>query len=528
MMFKLQSRGIVQWPSLAWIAVCRRSDPTIEIFHGLGVEIAPDWYCEAVWAGPFDEGDFDKSDLVFGSGGRIRTGSIVFVSSGTTLDRLHSIEREDSVLVSNSLPCLLWFCPARLDQNYTQYFQDFDTLADGFERYKPSLATSAGSVRLTYFHNLLWDGNKLAVIKKELHPRDFGNFPKYRQFMDHSLQKIAGNMSAAGRQKRFSMIGTMSSGYDSACAAALAQPHGLKEVFSFKTARGGEDDSGTRVADALGLKLLLIGRDAWRDHTLPEVPFLATQASGGDVFFRGAEDRLSRRVLITGFHGGKVWGTTPWEGANEMSRGDTSGTGLSEYRLSIGFIHVPLPFFGATQSADIVRISQAQEMDPWRLSNWYDRPICRRILEEAGVPRDAFGMTKKAVSIIFWQNGDFLTRQSRRDCLSYLRANGLQVRTPGSTLADILAFLFRHLGRFVLRVLPERIRRRRIVAIRARASKLVLLGTGSDPLARSKRMPLTTNDRMFSHVFPWAIHKAVQLYAQAPEFTTLGHPPTNQ
>jgi hypothetical protein len=521
MIFTLQSRGIAPWPSLAWIAVCRRADPTIEIFHGLGVEIAPDWYCEAVWAGPFEEGDFDKSDLVFGSGGRIRPGSIVFVSSGTTLDRLHSIEREDSVLVSNSLPCLLWFGHARLDQNYTQYFHDFDTLAGGFERYKPSLATSAGPVRLTYFHNLLWDGNQLAVIKKELHPRDFSDFSKYRQFLDHSLEEIAGNMSAAGRQKRFSMIGTMSSGYDSACAAALALPHGLQEVFSFKTGRGGEDDSGTRVADALGFKLLLIGRDAWRDHTLPEVPFLATQASGGDVFFRGAEDRLPQRVLITGFHGDKVWGTMPWEGANEMSRGDTSGTGLSEYRLSVGFIHIPLPFLGATQSTDIVRISQAPEMNPWRLSNWYDRPICRRILEEAGVPRDAFGMTKKAVSIIFWQNGDFLTPQSRSDCRSFLRANGLQVRTPGSTFADILAFLFRHLGRFILKVLPARNPGRRISAIRARVLKLVLLGSGSDPLARSKRMPLTTNDRMFSHIFVWAIHKAEQRYAQAEEFTNL-------
>src|SRR2546427_8786426 len=34
---------------------------------------------------------------------------------------------------------------------------------------------------------------------------------------------------------------------------------------------------------------------------------------------------------------------------------------------------------------------------PWRLGSDYDRPIPRRILEEAGIPRRLFGNRKKAV-----------------------------------------------------------------------------------------------------------------------------------
>mgnify|MGYP003408922933 CR=1 FL=1 len=48
--------------------------------------------------------------------------------------------------------------------------------------------------------------------------------------------------------------------------------------------------------------------------------------------------------------------------------------------------------------AAINRVSRSDEMKPWQLGNDYDRPIPRRLLEERGVPRDAFGFGKKAVA----------------------------------------------------------------------------------------------------------------------------------
>jgi hypothetical protein len=40
-------------------------------------------------------------------------------------------------------------------------------------------------------------------------------------------------------------------------------------------------------------------------------------------------------------------------------------------------------------------------MDPWRLGNTYDRPIARRIAEEAGLPRHMFGQSKMGSVVIF-------------------------------------------------------------------------------------------------------------------------------
>ncbi len=38
--------------------------------HGGRVEVAEDFFCEAVWAGAYTVAAFDQTDLVFGSGGR--------------------------------------------------------------------------------------------------------------------------------------------------------------------------------------------------------------------------------------------------------------------------------------------------------------------------------------------------------------------------------------------------------------------------------------------------------------------------
>ena len=61
----------------------------------------------------------------------------------------------------------------------------------------------------------------------------------------------------------------------------------------------------------------------------------------------------------------------------------------------------------------------SQEMEPWRLGGKYDRPIARRIIEDAGVPRGMFG-TKKAASAFyhFYSTAD-MTPEGRADFESY-------------------------------------------------------------------------------------------------------------
>ncbi|HDZ77886.1 MAG TPA: hypothetical protein ENH39_01090, partial [Gammaproteobacteria bacterium] len=76
------------WPVLAWLAHCPRGSEEISVRHGRQVEIHGDWFAEATWAGDFAAGDFDQTDLVFGSGGRLRGSVLRLISAGSGEDRL--------------------------------------------------------------------------------------------------------------------------------------------------------------------------------------------------------------------------------------------------------------------------------------------------------------------------------------------------------------------------------------------------------------------------------------------------------
>ena len=75
-------------------------------YLGTRVEVSDDWFCEAVWDGPFPAGGFDETDIVCGSGVRIRGDRVVFVSSGASIDRLLSICTSDGLFVSTLNSCI--------------------------------------------------------------------------------------------------------------------------------------------------------------------------------------------------------------------------------------------------------------------------------------------------------------------------------------------------------------------------------------------------------------------------------------
>ena len=105
--------------------------------------------------------------------------------------------------------------------------------------------------------------------------------------------------------------------------------------------------------------------------------------------------------------------------SDQIKRSDPSGASLLEFRLASGFQHLPLPFAGCLNHADIAEISNAAEMAPWRLGGDYDRPIPRRIIETAGVPRGLFAGRKKAAALPYQGIGSTLTPREFLSDASY-------------------------------------------------------------------------------------------------------------
>ena len=418
---KFQYSIIASWPSLAWLACCPIKGDVINILHGPHVEVTEEFFCEAVWDGVYDAGGFDETDIIAGSGGRRRGSEVVFVSSGSTIDRLHSIALAGTIWVSNSLPCLLQSIQGTVDPIYPNYFDDFETITKGLTKYRPWLATSAGNVRLTYFHNIVWDGKRLSEQPK---PNKLGRvmtFEDYRRFLLSSFQSVAQNLSCLTRNHTWRMLSTTSSGYDSATVTALAAQVGCKETICINRARGGEEDSGQRLAERLGIKPLIVSRDAWKCYEYPEIAFVASDSKGEDIYFKGAEQYVKGRVLFSGFAGGKMWNKKAFDLTENIVREDQSGLSLTEYRLRADFIHCPVPFWGIRSVRDVNAISNAAEMMPWDEGSGYTKPICRRFLEEAGIPRSLFGVRKRAASVLLWKHPRFLTPQTNKDYLRWLK-----------------------------------------------------------------------------------------------------------
>jgi hypothetical protein len=416
------------WPALAWLAQGKKSDGVATIYHGSGVEITQDWFCEAVWDGEFERGEFDLTDVIAGSGARIRDGEIVFVASGNSVDRLQWFNDGSTLYVSNSLSCLMAQLNASVDPSYPHYIKDARSVIKGLDRYKSTLATNRGDIQLLYFHNLVWDESGVHQRKKPGLGRDFSSFEKYREFLQRSMAALMTNLHAKERHFLFKPMGTLSSGYDSTTVAVLGQQYGLEEVITFQQSQSGDNDGGIENAQRLGLRAHIIDRQGWRRAKYPEVPFMASYSSATDVVFLGADHHLRGRVLFTGYHGDKVWDKLTTYLSDQIMRGDPSGLALTDYRLEAGFINCAIPFLGTRQVRDIHRISNSEVMKPWDVSGNYSRPICRRIAEEAGLPRDSFGQKKKAASMdpfAGWEvqhgDGSFLAPESRDDFLDWIR-----------------------------------------------------------------------------------------------------------
>lgn len=500
---RLEYVPVPEWPPLAWLARCERSGSKAVVFHGSRVETHDEWFCEAAWAGDYQDGDFDRTDIVAGSGGRLRGGELIFVSSGSTVDRLNALEREGEAWVSNSLACLVASAEATLSPSYTQYWRTFRSVVRGIRGYRPDLPTSAGPIRLVYFDNLVWDGRALTLRPKPGLGRDFSSFARFSGFLSESMEAMARNMASPGRRFPYRLLTTASSGYDSSTVTVLARQAGCEFVVCVDHDREGDDDSGEPLARVLGMKVVSIKSHAWRRNDLPEVAFLAADSHGGDVFFKGAEPALEGTVLFTGFHGDKMWDKHPKDVSENIVRGDQSGLSLSEYRLRAGFLHCPVPFWGVRQIRDVKAISNSPELEAWDVEGDYSRPICRRIVEEAGVPRELFGTKKKATWVQFIGSREFMCESSVHDYMDWLRANRTDWLRRGrippivSMEVDRLELAGRHF--FLLDA--------------SRSSH----GKNGQKLSFPTRVRAAISERptrLRRHVFPWAVEHAQKSYVR--------------
>ncbi len=297
----------------------------------------------------------------------------------------------------------------KLDPDYLNYEADFNTVLFGIKDYKSKihlldLNNNSATVNVYYFRNVeINNKNEISVAMKPS-TNAFNSFEDYYGKLVDAVKQMAENSRDEHRSYKYGMTTTISKGYDALCCAAVAKLAGCDTAVTFAPNGKYADDCGTEVAAILGYTNIF-ERDAldFKNRTdCVEAMYVASGELGADISLSAFDKEFQGNLVFTGDRGDSIWGRQAYNFNGVCSfESLLSHLGCVERRLWLGYISVPMPLYGATAWPSLFEIANSEEMKPWQLEGWYDRPIPRRIIEQSGVPRDAFGMVKHGAGFVY-------------------------------------------------------------------------------------------------------------------------------
>ena len=379
-------------PPLAWVLKHARGDAHVSVLAGADIRQANGIFWEGVNPCIDAPRDVIAHHFPLCSGALIDDGALTVFTAGHTLDRLFVAERGAELVISNSLPFVLQASGLRLKPRHLNYHWHLGAI------FAPEQSVPVDGGRLRIFHNVnlsISADNELNWAFKPKSPA-FKTYAEYRALLDAHIREIA-DAAAHPINKSYTPVSMVSTGYDSPAVTALSKLAGTTTALTITDARHGGSDSGAPIAEALGLNVETGTRAGYLAHGIEAERVFYVGAMANDIVFYPWLERLRGTLLFSGYKGDMMWDRNftralgPWAW-------DADGASMQEMRLRAGFVHFPPAFFGWQREHALLAISKSAEMAPWTLGTDYDRPIARRIAEEAGVPRDAFGQKKKMVT----------------------------------------------------------------------------------------------------------------------------------
>ena len=423
---EFKSHKLDDIPPLAWLLNESGQAGVPELFHGAGVAVFHNWFFEGCFDGNVSQDGILASSNVFGSGMVNGRGNRHFITPSHNFEGLYVLQGDSFFSVSNSLSFLIEYHRLNVPFDFN-YGARFASAVFGIKEYVSELFSfHIGKLSRIIFTNFCINTRQQIDCLSKPEPPSFRNFNQYTEYLQATLRRMFANGQDASRQQKYSPIATLSSGYDSPAVAAIARKLGCRQALTLREARGGVSDCGKEIGDYLGIEVLEFDRKRVGEASAEEIAeFLAPGFGGEDYNLKCFEPLLAGRILLTGLHGDIVWDVDA-KASGVLARGDCGGMSLQEFRLRGNFVHVPVPMIGATNDADLLTITRSEEMKPYRLHNDYDRPIPRRIVEEAGVPRHAFGQRKAAASAVLFLDdfipSEMLSEQTKEMLRSFARS----------------------------------------------------------------------------------------------------------
>jgi hypothetical protein len=435
-------------PPQSWLL--HLSDST-DLWCGDNVEVRQNVFFEGAWSGRLQSFDFANCADVFGSGAVRTPDGWLLVPPSHNLEAVYALRLDGGEwMASNSIAFIKQHANLLFPTSDGKLFRNFVGIGRGLEHSPHRVRCSNGEFYILHHHNALLGADGLIVQPKPW-PPDFRDFSAYRDYLARTVQAVAANATDPARRTSYKLLTTISTGYDSPACAAIARTAGCTEAITFRNARGGNSDDGSAIGRQLGLSVTAFERPEVAGKSRETTAeFFATGMQGVDLVLEALRGCLAGRLFATGFLGGIVWDT-------KRKVQDIGGTSLGEFRLSEGFIHLPVPFIGMLRRPSILRITRSSEMQAFSIGGHYDRLIPRRIAEEAGVSRTAFGQSKKAIVILAHSNQALLSHAIRSEIEQVLANRPFRQRLVYRLRAarfGIEKFLFEKLALRVSELLP--------------------------------------------------------------------------
>jgi len=391
-------------PRLAWAARVRAGQPAVTILHGPWVETRKNWFVEGAWDAPFEAGDFDRSAVLAGSGGRATPAGVLFATPANLYERLQSVRAGAELFVSNSLAFLLALSGDRLDPDHPHYYLDLlDSYRAGISRKEKYLRLAGGRAVALHDCGNLAVGPDASVVRVE---KRWGappaSYDDYAALLERTLGLVVVNAGDGLRRWRYRPVAMVSQGYDTTAVAAVARRLGCSEAVTFRKSdsrSGYVDDSGEAVARCLGYALTSYERNDYATMPGFRADEFYLEPWGVDRNMAVMEAQVTGALLLSGRSGEMVWsrGLAGHWGLPDLQHpiDGTPGCALGEFRLRVGFVHFAPAMIAAIHAPIIHAWNDAPVLRPWSIGGSYDKPIARRIAEDAGVPRHLFGQVKK-------------------------------------------------------------------------------------------------------------------------------------
>lgn len=387
-------------PLLAWLVDVDKSTGDISIYCGNNVEVRDNFLVSGVWSGPFEEGGFDHSDVFFGTGAKWEEEKICFYTPSHALERLVALEREQDVIVSNSIGFLMAFADVKLDNRINQYEKIFCSMLKGPLGIQNEIPME-GQAHINQYivGSIVVEAGVPIRYQRREKVQPFGSYSEYYSRMMRDMEQVRENSISPFRtQHSYGLVTTISSGYDSSANAAIAAKIGCTTAVSLSGGVYDEDD-GSAIANQLGYeRIVKKNRYSYKAKAgLIDAEYNGSGELGKHQQFSVFEEEFRGNLVFMGTRGDYYWGK------ETVANNDFNMIGFYYYETDVsytenalrnGYIVVAMATYGSSASTSLREVMLSADMKPWTLGTTYDRPIPRRILEESGVQRESFGQKK--------------------------------------------------------------------------------------------------------------------------------------